>query len=99
MTDSHKIREIMSSLEITEDDNVVRRLEEILDEFKVLIFEASTIVRKSGNERAHARAKAYWIGHITTALDSDHSYLGSSMTTMQDTINELSDREENSEEY
>lgn len=38
---------------------------------------------------AYDRAKAYWLAHIRCALDNDHDYVGGSMVTLQDTIDEL----------
>jgi hypothetical protein len=39
------------------------------------------------------RAKGYWWAHIRCALDNDHEYLGGSMTTMQDSIDALTEAE------
>lgn len=64
------------------------RLAEIKDEMLELLEEAKGILREVGGVIA-ARAEAYWLPHIRTALDREYSYLGSSMTTMQDTVNEL----------
>ena len=62
------------------------RLSEIKDEVKDLIIEAISIVRQTDE---YDRAKGYWYAHIRGALDSDHSYLGGSMVTLQDTIDSL----------
>lgn len=69
-----------------------QRLEEIKDEIKDLLEEAKQIVRK--DDRAWQQAKSYWYAHIVSALDKDHDYLGSSMITMQDTIDKLEDLED-----
>jgi hypothetical protein len=62
------------------------RLQEIIEEIKELVGEAEEMVAGTSEE---ASAGAYWIPHILGALDKDHGYLGGSMQTMQDSINEL----------
>ena len=70
----------------------VRRFEEIRDEIKELVYEARGMLPRNSIE--YERAKSYWIPHILMALDSDHDYLGGSMFTMQDTINDLTIEDE-----
>ena len=77
----------------TED---LERLEEIRDEMKELLNEAARILRK-GDDAAYERARVYWLAHIRTALDKEHDYLGGSMITMQDTIDELAEGDDDSE--
>lgn len=67
-------------------DERADRLEEIKDEIAELVCEARELLRDTAEE---SRAKGYWVGHIVCALDRNHGYLGSSMVTMQDTINAL----------
>ena len=76
------------------------RLEDIKEEIKELMHEAKRLVQ-SGAKKAnrpiiYERAKSYWLPHIFMALDKDHDYLGGSMTTMEDTINEIGDDDEES---
>jgi hypothetical protein len=66
----------------------IDRLEEIRDEIKELLDEATGILRRGGGI-TYERARSYWLAHIRTALDKDHDYLGGSMVTMQNTIDEL----------
>jgi len=73
---------------INSDD--VFRLEEIKDEIKELLKEAEKIVEEAGG-LTHDRAISYWIPHVEGALDEDHCWLGGSMVTMEDTIQELRD--------
>lgn len=63
------------------------KLEEIQDQVLELIYEARDLLEGTGITQQ--RAERYWLGHILTALLFDESYVGSSMFTMQDTINEL----------
>ena len=44
------------------------------------------------------RAESYWIAHITTAVTNDHGYLGKSMASLQDTIDEIEDGEDDDTE-
>jgi uncharacterized protein Veg len=64
------------------------RLAEIKEEMKELLNEAHDILRCGEDYSTLRRAESYWYAHILTSLDSDHGYLGSSMCTMQDTIDE-----------
>jgi len=69
------------------------RLSEIKEQMLELLRAARGIVRGTSEED---RAGAYWLAHLRVALDSDHSYLGGSMCTMQETIEalEAADEEE-----
>ncbi len=63
------------------------RLDEIREEIKELINEASGIIdRYPGTE---ARFKGYPYAHIVMALDKDHMFLGGSMFTLADCIEEI----------
>ena len=42
-----------------------------------------------GNAMAYERADAYWLAHIEMALKKETMYLGGSMMTMEDTIEEV----------
>ena len=70
------------------------RFEEIKEQIKELLEEAISLV--PSGERA--RAESYWFAGISIALDEDHDYLGGSMCSMQDTINEWNDGDDDEEE-
>ena len=74
----------------------VRRLAEIKEDMLGLLDEAKHIVRGTPDWE---RAKGYWIAAIRTALDEEHEYLGGSMCTMQDTIDSLSDDDEDEADF
>lgn len=74
------------------------RLVEIQETMVDLLEEAKTLVRQSGQKHVYERAKAYWIGHIATALSEESDYIGKSMCTMEETINELEVEEMDDEE-
>ena len=86
---SKEMRKLIESVIVVEDSDETYRLSEIKDEIKHLMGEAREIVEHSGDQQAWARAKSYWYGHILTALDNESEYMGSSMVTMQDTIDEI----------
>jgi len=86
-------QEGMDDEEMDEKMEAVERLEEIKGEMLELLGEARELVRRYGDEVVYARAKGYWLAHVETALTRDHMYLGSSMYTMEDSINELAGRE------
>lgn len=74
----------------------LERLTEIKDEIQELVEEAKGILPCGTG--LTGRAESYWIPHILTALEKNNGgYLGGSMTTMQDTIDELSDLAESDE--
>ncbi len=70
----------------TKMHDAIDRLSEIKDEFAELLREVKDILRGTPEEE---RAKSYWLAHIRCALDNEHTYLGGSMVTMQDTIDAL----------
>lgn len=70
------------------------RFEEIIGEIKELLEEAFDLVP----EHARARAESYWYSQIAVALDDDHGYLGGSMCSMQDTLEDFDEVDEDEEE-
>jgi hypothetical protein len=40
------------------------------------------------------RAKSYWLAHAKMAITRQHEYLGGSMVTMEDTIEEIRNAED-----
>lgn len=79
------------------DKQIANRLMEIKNDIKDQIEEAKSLLR-SVKTITKERAKSYWISQIETALDNDHNWLGGSMCTMDDTINELDCEEEDENE-
>ena len=63
------------------------RFEEIKEQIKELLEEAISLVPSPERDRA----ESYWFAEISIALDEYHDYLGGSMCSMQDTINEWND--------
>jgi len=70
-------------------DEIRAELEEIKVEMMDLLERARDLLRSEAPEE-WLRAKPYWWGQVRTALDKEHDFLGSSMHTMQDSINSLS---------
>jgi len=70
------------------------RFEEIKEQIKELLDEAFDLVP----DHARARAESYWHAHISTSLDNDHDYMGGSMCSMQDTLEQFYEEEEDEEE-
>ena len=66
------------------------RFEEIIGEIKELLEEAFDLVP----DHERPRAESYWYSHISMALDEDHGYMGGSMCSMQDTLEEFDEAEE-----
>lgn len=68
------------------DNERLERLVEIKDEMLELLNETRRLLQGTSEED---RARSYWWAHIRMAIDNDHGYLGGSMVTIQDTIEEL----------
>jgi hypothetical protein len=62
-------------------------MEELKEDIKQLVEQLYNMV----SPQEQAAAKSYWYPHIMMALDSDHQWLGGSMTTVQDTIDAMRD--------
>ncbi len=71
-------------------DRAKERLEEIREEMLELLEEARNIIPEGTTK---SRAEMYWYAHIKTAILKEHDYLGGSMVTVDDTIEELSEKE------
>jgi len=71
------------------------KLTEIKEQMLELLDEAKDIIPEG---MAKERAKCYWYARIKTALLKEHEYLGGSLVTMDDTINEISEEESEEEE-
>ena len=70
---------------------LIEELDEIKDSLLELVERAEAALR-DGPESVRARAQCYWLAHIRTAIDREHGYLGGSLVTMDETIDELSAR-------
>ena len=78
-------------------DEVIDQLREIQEQILELIDNAKGLLKAGGYDGARMRAEAYWIPHVITAISNDHGYLGGSMTTLQDTIEEIENGEDDDE--
>ena len=73
---------------------IVDELGEIQSQILELVEQARALLRKNEYEGALMRAESYWIAHVTTAISNNHGYLGKSMVSLQDTIDEIKDAED-----
>lgn len=78
----------MSNPTLSRDD-VINELDSIQSQILDLVDQAKDTLKMGGFEGALMRANAYWVAHIICALSNDHGYLGGSMVTLADTIDEL----------
>lgn len=62
------------------------RLQEIKEQMHELLEEAKDLIPEGMTKE---RAKCYWYAHIKTAILKEHEYLGGSMVTMEETIEEI----------
>ena len=67
------------------------RFEEIIGEIKELLEEALDLVPEG---MARSRAESYWYGNMIVNVNEDHGYMGGSMCSMQDTIEEWEDEDD-----
>jgi hypothetical protein len=69
----------------------IERLKQIKDEILQSLEEAENIITKLAGRKSliHQRAESYWLAHATTAITKESRWLGGSMITMEDTMQEL----------
>jgi hypothetical protein len=65
----------------------LEQLTEIKEQIKDLAFDALEILASDSIE--YQRAYAYWYPHILMAVDNEHDFLGNSICTIDDSINEI----------
>ena len=73
----------------TTRDDVAYELAEIQAEILDLIDRAKGALKKGGFTGALMRAESYWMAHVIGAVSNDHGYLGGSLISLQDTIDEI----------
>jgi len=73
---------------------IVDELGEIQSQILELVEQARTLLRRNELQGALMRAESYWIAHVTTAISNNHGYLGGSTVSLQDTIDEIKDAED-----
>lgn len=69
-----------------ENREIAEQLHDIKEEIKDVMENARNLLRGTNAENA---ANSYWIPHILMALDDEHDWLGGSMHSLQDSIDEL----------
>ena len=73
---------------------IVDELGEIQSQILELVEQARALLRNNEYQGALARAESYWIAQVITAISNNHGYLGKSMVSLQDTIDEIKDAED-----
>ena len=73
---------------------IVDELGDIQSQILELVEQARALLRRNELQGALMRAESYWIAHVTTAISNNHGYLGKSMVSLQDTIDEIKDAED-----
>jgi hypothetical protein len=73
---------------------IVDELGEIQSQILELVEQARALLRRNELQGALMRAESYWIAHVTTAISNNHGYLGKSMVSLQDTIDEIKGAED-----
>jgi hypothetical protein len=72
-------------------DYSITTMEELREKMFEMIEEIDQFLRRryGYDNLIYKRAKAYWLAHIEMALSNETGYLGKSMVTMEDTIEEM----------
>ena len=73
---------------------IVDELGEIQSQILELVEQARALLRRNELQGALMRAESYWIAQVTTAISNNHGYLGKSMVSLQDTIEEIENDED-----
>ena len=73
---------------------IVDELGEIQSQILELVEQARALLRRNELQGALMRAESYWIAQVTTAISNNHGYLGKSMVSLQETIDEIKDAED-----
>lgn len=81
----------------TQTQELIDELTEIQAEILDALERAEQLLRQGGFEGALMRAKSYWLAHAKCAITKNHGYLGGSLITMEDTLLELQNGEEEDE--
>tara|TARA_B000000557_G_C20416088_1_gene292607 strand:+ start:103 stop:423 length:321 start_codon:yes stop_codon:yes gene_type:complete len=68
-----------------------QRFEEIIGEIKELLEEAIDLVPEG---ISRSRAESYWYAHMIVNVSDDHDYMGGSMHSMQDTLEEFDEEDD-----
>lgn len=73
----------------TQTQELIDELTEIQAEILDALERAENLLQGAGYHGALTRAKSYWLAHAKMAITRQHEYLGGSMVTMEDTIEDL----------
>lgn len=77
---------------------LINELREIQVQMLECLDQAKALIKLSGQDMTLQRAESYWLAHAKIALTNDHSYLGGSMCSMEDTIAEIEATTEDDED-
>ncbi len=73
---------------------IVDELGEIQSQILESVEQARALLRRNELQGALMRAESYWIAQVITAISNNHGYLGKSMVSLQDTIEEIENDED-----
>ena len=84
----------MNQTASNEKQELIDELNELKEQMLESLDRAATLIRASGYDGALLRAESYWLAHARMAITHQHSYLGGSMVSMEDTIEEITHADE-----
>ena len=73
---------------------IVDELGEIQSQILELVEQARALLRNNQYQGALMRAESYWIAQVISAISNNHDYLGKSIVSLQDTIEEIENDED-----
>jgi hypothetical protein len=73
---------------------IVDDLGEIQSQILDLVEQARALLRRNELQGALRRAESYWMAQVITAISNNHGYLGKSMVSLQDTIEEIENNDD-----
>jgi hypothetical protein len=100
MSDMKKLLEVMNApnalgVELVESDDIYTADESLIDELEEAFEQAEQLIGKLEHivrrlpPGPRERAKAYWLAHIQSAVDSDGHGYGNMTTDIKSTLKEL----------
>lgn len=88
----------MSTRTPERNHEIAGELRELQAQMLECLDQAQRLIRQADQDMTLQRAEAYWLAHARIALTNSHGYLGGSMCSMEDTIEEIAGSEDEEDE-
>jgi len=77
--------------EFEQCEEIAEQLEEKREQLLSIVEEVKMLVNQIPSSNIQSGAKLYWLAQLEIQLGGEHSYLGGSMCTMENTIDALNE--------